>query len=52
MCATRMGTSFACAAISPDSSLANARNGELFRWRLDNGVRVTQTMTLMAQGLY
>ncbi len=28
------------------------RNGELFRWALDRGLRVTQTMTLMTMGLY
>jgi predicted N-acetyltransferase YhbS len=28
------------------------RNGELFRWALDRGLRVVQTMTLMTRGLY
>ncbi|MBX3706774.1 MAG: GNAT family N-acetyltransferase [Pseudomonadales bacterium] len=28
------------------------RNGELFRWSLDHGLRVVQTMTLMSRGLY
>lgn len=28
------------------------RNGELFRWCLDRGLRVTQTMNLMSLGLY
>jgi hypothetical protein len=27
-------------------------NGELFRWCLGNGLRVTQPMTLMTKGLY
>lgn len=32
--------------------LVPARNGELFRWCLDNGLRVVQVMTLMTVGAY
>ena len=32
--------------------LLPTRNGELFRWCLDNGLRVGQPMTLMTIGLY
>src|SRR6201982_3671489 len=32
--------------------LLPTRNGELFRWCLKNGLRVTQPMTLMSKGLY
>lgn len=32
--------------------LVPLRNGELFRWCLENGLRVTQTLTLMTMGLY
>jgi hypothetical protein len=32
--------------------LLPTRNGELFRWRLANGLRVTRPMTLMTKGLY
>jgi predicted N-acetyltransferase YhbS len=32
--------------------LVPTRNGELFRWCLDEGLRVIQVMTLMTQGLY
>ncbi len=32
--------------------LLPTRNGELFRWCLGNGLRVTQPMTLMSKGLY
>jgi predicted N-acetyltransferase YhbS len=32
--------------------LLPTRNGELFRWCLKNGLRVTQPMTLMSRGLY
>lgn len=32
--------------------LLPTRNGEMFRWCLANGLRVTQPMTLMAMGLY
>jgi len=30
--------------------LLPARNGEVFRWCLENGLRQTQLMTLMARG--
>jgi len=32
--------------------LLPTRNGELFRWCLSNGLKVTQPMTLMSKGLY
>jgi predicted N-acetyltransferase YhbS len=32
--------------------LVPTRNGELFRWCLSNGLRVTEPMTLMSKGLY
>ena len=32
--------------------LLPTRNGELFRWCLSNGLRVTEPMTLMSKGLY
>ena len=32
--------------------LLPTRNGELFRWCLNNGLRVTQPMTLMSKGRY
>jgi predicted N-acetyltransferase YhbS len=32
--------------------LLPTRNGELFRWCLSNGLRVTQPMTLMSKGMY
>ena len=32
--------------------LLPTRNGELFRWCLNNGLRVTQPMTLMSKGQY
>jgi GNAT superfamily N-acetyltransferase len=32
--------------------LLPTRNGELFRWCLTNGLRITQPMTLMSKGLY
>jgi hypothetical protein len=32
--------------------LLPTRNGELFRWCLTSGLRVTQPMTLMSRGLY
>jgi hypothetical protein len=32
--------------------LVPTRNAELFRWCLENGLRVTQVMTLMTMGLY
>ena len=32
--------------------LLPSRNGELFRWCLSNGLRITQPMTLMSKGVY
>jgi hypothetical protein len=32
--------------------LVPSRNGELMRWCLNNGLRVTQSLTLMTMGLY
>jgi predicted N-acetyltransferase YhbS len=32
--------------------LVPTRNGDLLRWCLDQGLRITQTMTLMTKGLY
>jgi predicted N-acetyltransferase YhbS len=32
--------------------LLPTRDGELFRWCLNNGLRITQPMTLMSRGLY
>jgi predicted N-acetyltransferase YhbS len=32
--------------------LLPSRNGELFRWCLSNGLRITQPMTLMSRGVY
>jgi hypothetical protein len=32
--------------------LLPARNGELFRWCLNQGLRIVQPMTLMSRGLY
>jgi len=32
--------------------LLPTRNGELFRWCLNNGLRITQPMTLMSKGGY
>ena len=32
--------------------LLPTRNGELFRWCLNNGLRITEPMTLMSKGLY
>ena len=32
--------------------LLPTRNGELFRWCLSNGLKITQPMTLMTKGLY
>lgn len=32
--------------------LLPTRNGELFRWCLNNGLRIAQPMTLMSRGLY
>ncbi len=42
----------ASGAVGPPGILIPTRNGELFRWCLENGLRVTQTLTLMTQGLY
>ena len=36
----------------PAGFLLPARNGELFRWCLDQGLRVVVPMTLMTQGFY
>jgi GNAT superfamily N-acetyltransferase len=37
----------------PDPGLLMpARNGELLRWALENGLRITQPLTLMTMGLY
>jgi GNAT superfamily N-acetyltransferase len=38
--------------ISGPGFLLPTRNGEVFRWCLNQGLRVTQPMTLMSQGLY
>jgi GNAT superfamily N-acetyltransferase len=32
--------------------LLPTRNGDLFRWCLNNGLRITQPMTLMSKGIY
>jgi hypothetical protein len=32
--------------------LVPARNGDVVRWCLDGGLRITQMMTLMTMGLY
>jgi hypothetical protein len=32
--------------------LLPTRNGDLFRWCLNNGLQITQPMTLMSKGLY
>ena len=32
--------------------LLPTRNGDLFRWCLSNGLRITEPMTLMSKGLY
>jgi predicted N-acetyltransferase YhbS len=42
----------AAETFSPPGFLLPARNGELFRWCLERGLRVNQTMTLMSLGLY
>jgi hypothetical protein len=42
----------AAEAIAGPGFLAPMRNGELMRWCLDKGLRVTQLMTLMSVGLY
>jgi len=39
-------------AIAGPGLLVPAANGELMRWLLDRGLRITQTMTLMSIGLY
>ena len=43
-----------CAAASFEGPgfLVPSRNGELMRWCLGKGLRVTQPMTLMTTGLY
>ena len=38
--------------IGPPGILVPSRNSALFRWCLDQGLRVTQTLTLMTRGLY
>lgn len=38
--------------VGPAGFLLPARNGELFRWCLQNGLKVIQPMTLMSLGLY
>lgn len=40
------------ASIDPPGILIPSRNGDLFRWCLDHGLRVTQPMSLMTTGLY
>ena len=40
------------AQIPPPGLLLPARNGEVFRWCLEHGLRQTQLMTLMARGEY
>jgi predicted N-acetyltransferase YhbS len=42
----------AAGGIGPPGILVPSRNGELFRWCLEQGLRVTQTLTLMTRGLY
>jgi predicted N-acetyltransferase YhbS len=42
----------AAKAFSGPGFFLPARNGELFRWCLDHGLRVVQPMTLMTMGLY
>ena len=42
----------AAGAFSGPGFLLPMRNGELFRWCLEQGLRVNQTMTLMSLGLY
>ncbi|HEX4182256.1 MAG TPA: hypothetical protein VHY34_03250, partial [Caulobacteraceae bacterium] len=42
----------AAEAIAGAGVLVPARNGELVRWCLAQGLRITQTMTLMSMGLY
>ena len=42
----------AASAFGGPGILVPTRNAELFRWCLENGLRVTQMMTLMTMGLY
>ena len=42
----------AAASFPGPGVLVPVRNGELMRWCLGEGLRITQTMTLMAKGLY
>jgi GNAT superfamily N-acetyltransferase len=42
----------AAAAFQGPGILVPSRNAELFRWCLENGLRVVQPMTLMTMGLY
>ena len=42
----------ASGAIGPPGVLIPTRNAELFTWCLDQGLRVTQPLTLMTLGLY
>jgi hypothetical protein len=45
-------TLIGAAAGFPDPGFPPIRNGELFRWRLEHGLLVLQTITLMSLGLY
>jgi hypothetical protein len=38
--------------MDPSGFLLPTRNADLFRWCLENGLRVNQTATLMSIGLY
>jgi predicted N-acetyltransferase YhbS len=42
----------AAPSFDPPGFLLPTRNGELFRWCLQNGLRVVQPLTLMSLGLY
>lgn len=42
----------AATELPPPGFLLPTRNSELFRWSLENGLRVVQPMTLMSKGLY
>ncbi|MGH7827041.1 MAG: GNAT family N-acetyltransferase [Candidatus Binatia bacterium] len=42
----------AATAFSGPGFMLPTRNGELFRWCLDNGLRIVQPMTLMSMGSY
>lgn len=42
----------AAGEVPPPGMLLPARNGEVFRWCLDHGLRQNQLMTLMAMGAY